>query len=679
MIRAEALVAVMESVEERVMSESVTRLVQPEEVKAIIDEAVRGGVEALLRAESDAGPRSADEADATLARIEAAIGEMRQAMRLRDYAAAHDPALDAAHSLGMDVEAATSPAAQRGVLGALIALAEVERAVEGGATVEEATRAIRAERFDGAPADRLPKPVMLSAAVKQSIDKAVSNGMANKQRGTGRLLTAFHGDVPVDQVFSPARLVAWMLWLRRVPRNWANAHGKNRYNDVAREICLQTLVCEADAQDAALRAELEAKDDLSLREKRRIFASRAVKRMDDKTVGDHHGRAKAIHDAARALGWGAGPWCSVMKDWERDAARETNRSQDPFAMHVTLGKSRVAWSDERIARLLTSSIFTGCFSKDRRWRPGRFVIRDALYWVPLLVLTCGLRPEEALKLTRADVQHRDGVICLQISYTVDGRLKNKSSIRYVPVPAILLQLGFLEWWRERPENGDEALFPEVPASKHSQRISDIFGKRLGRVFAHLGLHDLDEDFYALRHTFITRLQLTGAPDGVRQAIVGHEQDTIINVHYTAANLRLFRNYMDRVNYRLTIAHNSAADLPVIVGCDLTEGHAIDVAVALTPTGAIRKIVVRDPIVGDLPVISLTLRGADGKTLAGKADLTDRAARKLFRMLKGRRIVMRDADEAVDDQASAESAIGGFIARGAAAARMTSAGRSVTAA
>jgi hypothetical protein len=93
-------------------------------------------------------------------------------------------------------------------MGALIQIAEAALAVEHGATVNEATRAIRAERFAGQPADALPRPVKLSAAVERSIADAISRDMANKQRGTGRLLLAFNSDMPAGGAFAEERMIA---------------------------------------------------------------------------------------------------------------------------------------------------------------------------------------------------------------------------------------------------------------------------------------------------------------------------------------------------------------------------------------------------------------------------------------------------------------------------------------
>jgi hypothetical protein len=58
--------------------------------------------------------------------------------------------------------------------------------------------------------------------------------------------------------------------------------------------------------------------------------------------------------------------------------------------------------------------------------------------------------------------------------------------------------------------------------------------------------------------------------------------------------------------------------PVIAGCGLTDGHAIDIGISLTACGAIRRIVVADPGVKDTPMIALTLRARDGRDRTTRA-------------------------------------------------------------
>jgi hypothetical protein len=84
-----------------------------------------------------------------------------------------------------------------------------------------------------------------------------------------------------SSAFTKMRMIDWMLWLRRVARDWATGHVENRHVSVAREVDLHALVAEADAHDAAVRAEVGARRDLSVREQE------APRR---RPVGQAHGR-----------------------------------------------------------------------------------------------------------------------------------------------------------------------------------------------------------------------------------------------------------------------------------------------------------------------------------------------------------------------------------------------------
>ena len=83
-----------------------------------------------------------------------------------------------------------------------------------------------------------------------------------------------------------------------------------------------------------------------------------------------------------------------------------------------------------------------------------------------------LRPEEALRLAKPDVVRRNGILAFHIHDS-----KTESSERFVPVPVILLRLGFAEWINGIRELPGRFLFPEVAAVATQARLSEIFGGR----------------------------------------------------------------------------------------------------------------------------------------------------------------------------------------------------------
>ena len=120
--------------------------------------------------------------------------------------------------------------------------------------------------------------------------------------------------------------------------------------------------------------------------------------------------------------------------------------------------------------------------------------------------TAGLRPEEALQLGKKDVVRRNAVLALHVHDS-----KTESSERYIPVPEVLLRLGFGDWVNEQRGLPGLLLFPEVADIETQSRMSEIFGGRFTSIRKGLKIADDAEDFYALRRTCNSRLTAAGVP------------------------------------------------------------------------------------------------------------------------------------------------------------------------
>ena len=77
-------------------------------------------------------------------------------------------------------------------------------------------------------------------------------------------------------------------------------------------------------------------------------------------------------------------------------------------------KRRMSWSLEHVSQLLRSPIYFGTSSLKQRSRKAtarkKIIIRDAIYWVPLIMITMGVRPEEIfghLEGTTVDKHYSD--------------------------------------------------------------------------------------------------------------------------------------------------------------------------------------------------------------------------------------------------------------------------------
>ncbi|EKZ8662480.1 site-specific integrase [Vibrio alginolyticus] len=140
----------------------------------------------------------------------------------------------------------------------------------------------------------------------------------------------------------------------------------------------------------------------------------------------------------------------------------------------------------------------------------------ACYWVPLLCRYTGARLEEMSQLHKSDVSQSDsGIHYLNIRRGEGQSVKNNSSLRHVPIPTHLIELGFLDYVAE----SGGFLFPELKENKYGKK-SAALSKWWGQTVRSLGIHTT-QPAHAFRHTFKTALRRLGIADTVSDAITGH--------------------------------------------------------------------------------------------------------------------------------------------------------------
>lgn len=177
--------------------------------------------------------------------------------------------------------------------------------------------------------------------------------------------------------------------------------------------------------------------------------------------------------------------------------------------------TRVAYSPEDLRTLFHSPLYTGHWRADRRERPGRMLIKDHKYWLPLISLHSGLRVEEAAKLTTGDVQMLGGVWCFSVTDT-----KTAAGTRIVPVHPRLMALGFLDYRRCVLQNGGGQLWPDLKKGSEG-RYSSRFVQWWSGFRRLIGLGRPGLTFHSLRHTFISSMEKAGIPETLAAQIAGH--------------------------------------------------------------------------------------------------------------------------------------------------------------
>jgi integrase len=201
-------------------------------------------------------------------------------------------------------------------------------------------------------------------------------------------------------------------------------------------------------------------------------------------------------------------------------------------------ETRINWDKDRIRELFASPIYTGFKSEYRRHLTGNIVVRDALYWVPLIIAFTGMRREEICQLRVEHLCQLDDIWYfdlkakgLKLKKTKKGDAASK---RWVPVPEALIQLGITESLHKDREP-IEQLFPDL----YRSAAHDVFGDQLGKDFAayrknydkfqrknrdqdYMPLYVRWMDLHSFRHTVCTELMDLGVPQAHAEEVTGHK-------------------------------------------------------------------------------------------------------------------------------------------------------------
>ncbi|MCL6683458.1 hypothetical protein [Sphingomonas alba] len=154
---------------------------------------------------------------------------------------------------------------------------------------------------------------------------------------------------------------------------------------------------------------------------------------------------------------------------------------NPFTRPM-LGKAPATRKNHGLTRDEAKAVFgLPIFVAGERPARGR---GDASYWLPLLLLTTGARPEELAQTLVADVAHDNESGSWTLAITMLGehphkgprKLKSPSAERIIPLPSVLTDLGFdryVAWLKSR---GEIALFPALRPKGERRELFASFGE-----------------------------------------------------------------------------------------------------------------------------------------------------------------------------------------------------------
>lgn len=162
------------------------------------------------------------------------------------------------------------------------------------------------------------------------------------------------------------------------------------------------------------------------------------------------------------------------------------------------------------------------------------------WWGPMLGLYTGARVNEIAQIYLDDVREVSGVWGIFLWKSGRGqKIKNKSSIRFVPLARPLLDAGFLDFVEDMQKIGHPRLFPHLPAGtrKDGAPNGKGYGRQLSRQFgAYVKEVGIEKrvGFHAFRHTLSTMLAEAGVSSADIAMITGHavrSDAPVLDKHY----------------------------------------------------------------------------------------------------------------------------------------------------
>jgi integrase len=160
---------------------------------------------------------------------------------------------------------------------------------------------------------------------------------------------------------------------------------------------------------------------------------------------------------------------------------------------------------------------------------------EAAYWLPLLALYTGARPEEIAQLVLSDIfEDRDtGRTVLSFEGTSmhpekgQQRLKTEekgTGPRTFPLPDALISLGFLDYVTWLRAQGEDALFPALRVRNKFNKLFPSFSEKWAEAIYSreiLKRRSRRQPFREFRHTFTTGARISGIPEEAIGYILGH--------------------------------------------------------------------------------------------------------------------------------------------------------------
>lgn len=274
---------------------------------------------------------------------------------------------------------------------------------------------------------------------------------------------------------------------------------------------------------------------LGLRELVTLYKdNKDIARLSGKSINGHVGHLSAI-------------WT-----WARKSGHIDRSLDNPFSeqrVDETPPAPSEGFTPAQLQAIFNLPIFTAGERPQRGYG-------EAAFWVPLLLLSYGTRPEEVCQLLTSDVLYdeENKLWCLRITdegnHPVKGsrKLKEGGALvrRTLPVAQRLIDCGFIEYVQQLKAQKELALFPELTIkSKKRGYLYEYFADWWGKYLRSHGAipESGNKPLRDFRATWTTAAARSGLSEEEREWIQGH----YVSKGKTSNRAYGVRDFGDRVN------------------------------------------------------------------------------------------------------------------------------------
>jgi integrase len=213
-------------------------------------------------------------------------------------------------------------------------------------------------------------------------------------------------------------------------------------------------------------------------------------------------------------------------------------------------KERKPYSQDQLQRIFACPLYTGRKSVSHYNLPGDVLLKDYLFWTPLIALFTGMRAGEILQLTQSDIKTEAGIVYFDINKwedvqdEVDKSLKTEASQRRVPIHSTLLEIGFLDYVATQAKGRIFATAKKGSDGTYTQ----YYSKQWRMTAQKAGFYTPLTVFHSFRHNFVDACRNAKVPENLAMQIVGHKDDKTHGLYGAGASLPVLHGEIERVRY-----------------------------------------------------------------------------------------------------------------------------------